>query len=187
MLLTEPQLESLKTECERIIADPSYKSPEAYIVLEVMCNAIINVRRYRKLEDEIKEQLVLDAICKCYVKIPRFNLNKAEEARLARGREPDLARCFYRYVEIIIVTSMITSLSMIFKKRMNYISIESIGQDKFEMEDSIVGNKIELPYLETEDVDDKIDAEWAEQREIELMDRLDKLEKLEKNRKRRMR
>ena len=70
---------------------------------------------------------------------------------------------------------------------MNYISIESIGQDKFEMEDSVVGNKIELPYLETEDIDDKIDAEWAEQREIELMARLDKLEKLEKNRKRRMR
>lgn len=175
MILKPHELEKLVFECDKLIADKDYKSPECYTILALLIEGMINISGYVKYPTEMKEQLILDAIIRCYTKIPRFSEAKANAARAKSGHAPNHARAIHSYCEVIIVTSFLTSLSSISKKQMKTVSIDCAGiklSNKSDGDDSI-----ELAYIDKLDIDGIIDAETVAERARLFEERLDRLEK----------
>lgn len=175
MLLSNEQLDTLVVESNKLIADPQYRSGEMYLILHQFANELICVSRkkYWKFPVEVKDQLILDCICKCYTKIPRFNFEKASAKRIEKGYGVDYSKSIYRYVEVIIVTSFLSTLEVIIRKNIKTESIDTIGYKKGIEDDA--GR--ELAALPSEDIDTLIDAERAEIRAKEFEARLESIEK----------
>lgn len=181
MILKPNELDTLVRECNLLIADKDYKSPDCYMILSTLIEGLINVSGYRKYPMEIKEQLALDAIIRCYTKIPRYSSAKADEARAKSGYAPDHNRAIHKYCEVIIVTSFLTSLATISRKHMNSISIDCAGIKLSNKGDG--DHSIELVYIEKEDIDAIIDAETIAERARLFEERLDKIERKMKGKK----
>lgn len=178
MLLSNEKLNLLVDESNKLIADPQYRSGEMYLVLNDLANELICVskKKYWKFPVEVKDQLVLDAITKCYIKIPRFNFDKASAKRIEKGYEVDYPKSIYRYVEVIIVTSFLSTLEVVIRKNIKTESIDTIGYKKRHDDDG----GCELASLSFDDIDARIDSERAEKRAIEFEARLDLIEKNQK-------
>ena len=161
MRITDKQMSLLVEECDKLIADPEYRSPRLYVIIDFLIKELFHVKRMRKYPKPILEECELNAILCAYKKIPRFNLEKATKAREERGLPFDYNRSIYQYVDVILSTSFLTTLSNINKKKMNTISIDTIGLQE---EDGFRKNGRELAYIETEDVDARIDEERAQLR-----------------------
>ena len=175
MILNPNQLATLVSECNKLIADKDYKSPECYTILSVLIEGLVNVSGYRKYPREVKEQLALDAIIRCYTKIPRFSSTKADEARAKSGFAPDHSRAIHKYCEVIIITSFLTSLASISKKQMHTISIDCMGT---KLSNKCDGDySVELAYIDRLDIDAILDAETVADRAREFEKRLDAIER----------
>lgn len=161
MNLTDRQLDILVEECDKLIADPEYRHPRLFIVIDFIIHELFQVKRMRKYPKPILEECQLNAILCAYKKIPRFNIDKATKARESRGLPFDYRRSIYQYVDVILSTSFLTTLSNINKKKMNLVSIDTIGLRE---EDGYSKNGRELAYIEKDDVDARIDNERAETR-----------------------
>lgn len=178
MRLNPNQLETLVSECDKLIADKDYKSPECYTILAYLIDQMLYICGYGKYPTEMKEQLTLDAIIRCYTKIPRFSETKANIARAKSGHAPDHAKAIKSYCEVIVVTSFLTSLSSISKKQMKTISIDCTGiklSNKWMGDDSI-----ELAYIDKLDIDAILDAETIAERARLFEMRLDEIESRER-------
>lgn len=161
MILSDKQLDILAEEVEKLIADPEYRSPKLFIVIDYVIKELFCVKRMRKYPKPILEELQLNAILCAYKKIPRFDIDKATKAREARGLPFDRKKSIYQFVDVILSTSFLTTLANIQKKKMNMISIDTIG---IREPDGYYINGCELAYIEKEDIDAQIDEDLANRR-----------------------
>lgn len=163
MILSDKQLDILVEECNKLIADPEYRSSTLFIVIDYVIHELFDVKRMRRYPKPILEECQLNGILCAYKKIPRFNIDKATKAREARGLPFDYRKSIYQYVDVILSTSFLTTLSNINKKKMNLVSIDTIGLRE---EDGYRSNGQELAYIEKDDIDAMIDEERATQRRL---------------------
>lgn len=161
MILSDKQLDVLAEEVEKLIADPEYRSPKLFIVIDYVIKELFCVKRMRKYPKPILEELQLNAILCAYKKIPRFDIDKATKAREARGLPFDRKKSIYQFVDVILSTSFLTTLANIQKKKMEMISIDTIG---IRNEDGYSENGRELAYIEKEDIYAKIDEDMENER-----------------------
>lgn len=187
MTLEGERLETLVFECNKLVADKDYKSPACYTILSYMIKQLIKISRYHRYPKETQEQLELDAIIRCYTKIPRFSLEKANEARAKQGLKPHDGRSVHRYVQVIILSSFLTTLASLGRKRMVFVPIEllSMSCSTLVSLDETVGSSsqimkqdsfVELASLKEEDIDAILDAATIEDRAREFETRLDKIQ-----------
>ena len=191
MTLEGAKLATLVAECEKLIADKNYKSPECYTILSHMIKQLINIHGYYRFPTDVIERLELDAIIRCYTKIPRFDMQRAVVARASKGYAPDVGRSYHTYVQLIITCSFLTTIASVKSKHIESVPIDILGKG---MTNTYVqlGNDItnktdntaradttyELAYLKAEDLDALLDAETVATRKANFNARLDRLEKL---------
>lgn len=102
MTLEGEKLATLVAECEEAGGHGRHKSPECYTILSYMIRQLININGYYRFPAEVIERLELDAIIRCYTKIPKFDMQRAIVARANKGYAPDVGRSDTLYVQLII-------------------------------------------------------------------------------------
>lgn len=191
MTLVGEKLATLVAECEKLVADKEYKSPECYTILSYMIKQLINIKGYYRFPSDVIDRLELDAIIRCYTKIPNFNMARATEARANKGYAPDVGRSYHTFVELIITCSFLTTIASVKSKRMDLVTFDilgkgvrntyvQLGNDITNKVDSraTADNTYELAYLKDDDIDALLDAEAVATRRDNFNARLDRLEKL---------
>lgn len=168
MLLTSEQLGDLVKECDKLIADPSYRSPELYVAVDAFIYKLISIKRYYYNTAEVCEQLQLDALMKIYTKMPRYKDEHANRVREKYGYEPNRANSIYRFAQVIILTSFLTT----FKKINN---IKNKKKITVALDDD--NNCMDLADIKQECIDSKLDAEARDNRATAFEHRLDLIEK----------
>lgn len=171
-MLTDNELSILCEEAEKVMIDSDYKSPELYEVLHSLIYHIYNLRHYRNYPSEVLETAELKAIEKCYKAIPKYDMVKAEKARLNRGLHTNNQRGIYRFLEIVITRALLSAFTAINAKQHNEIILLSL--DEYNSEGDLV---LELADIKNIDVELMIDLKTIEDRKMAFERRLDIIEK----------
>lgn len=184
MTLNEADLDILVAECKRLMADSEYKSPSFYAIISKMIQQLIRIYRYQRYPVDLKEQLELDAIIRCYRKIPRFNLERATIARAKHGYLPNEPRSFHSFVQLIIVSSFYTTLASHKKKQAVYVPLDFFGitsstvmvdldnQYTMQTDNPIKSDSAyEISMLLHDDIDALIDSQRQCERQCERKDK----------------
>lgn len=175
MLISNDELKILVQETNKILINNSYQSPAIYTIFSTICRAVMNNRGYFYYPAEVIDKAELDAIIKMYKAIPRFNITKGNESRLNRGLSIDYGKSLYRYLEITVYHSFLTTFSRINSKQLSNDKVIRLGEYHPDSED--YNASFDICSIEYEDIDAKIDEEDRLDRQAKFEAKLDRLEK----------
>ena len=175
MMLLNAELDILALESDKLILNPEYRSEVLYSVLHSFIYHIYNLKRYRGYPSYVLETAELNAIIKCYKAIPKYNKTTADKARIDKGYKTDHKRGLYRFLEVVITNSLLTTFSKINKRQNNERKMVSL--DDYNEDGDAVLELADIKYNGIAEIENEIDRKAAAIRASEFEEILNRIQK----------